>query len=57
MCKKLKNGRSWVDKRVSEMMTGLVDNLDKLQPLFGCVERRIELREEKKVPKHYVKKK
>ena len=56
--KRLKNGRSWVDKGVSAMMTGLVAHMDKLtlKTLFGRVEKWIEPSEEKKVPKRYVKK-
>ncbi len=45
-----------MDKGVSEMMSGLVDNMDKLTTLFGRVERWIEPGEEKKVPKRYVQK-
>lgn len=56
--KRLKNGRSWVDKGVSAMMTGLVAYLDKmnLQTMFGRVERWTETKQEENPPKHYVEK-
>lgn len=56
--KRLKNGRSWVDKGVSAMMTGLVAFLDKLslKTLFGRVESWTEMKEEKKLPRRFVKK-
>lgn len=56
--KRLKNGRSWVDKGVSAMMTGLVAFLDKLslKTLFGRVESWTEAKEEKKLPRRFVKK-
>ncbi len=56
--KRLKNGRSWVEKGVSAMLTGLVAFLDKLalKTLFGRVERWTETKEEKNPPRHYVEK-
>lgn len=56
--KRLKNGRSWVEKGVSAMITGLVALLDNLtlKTLFGRVERWSEAKEEKKPPRHYVEK-
>ncbi|MEJ9151460.1 ISLre2 family transposase [Bacillus smithii] len=56
--KRLKNGRSWVEKGVSAMITGLVAFLDNLalKTLFGKVERWTETKEEKNPPKHYVEK-
>ena len=56
--KRLKNGRSWVEKGVSAMITGLVAFLDKLalKTLFGRVERWTETKEEKNPPRHYVEK-
>lgn len=56
--KRLKHGRSWVDKGVSAMMTGMIAYLDNLalKTLFGRVEKWIEPKEEQKVPKRYIKK-
>ncbi|WML29228.1 ISLre2 family transposase [Neobacillus sp. OS1-32] len=56
--KRLKNGRSWVEKGVSAMITGLVAFLDHLalRTLFGRVERWTETKEEKNPPRHYVEK-
>lgn len=56
--KRLKNGRSWVEKGVSAMITGLVAFLDNLalKTLFGKVEGWTETKEEKNPPKHYVEK-
>jgi hypothetical protein len=56
--KRLKNGRSWVEKGVSAMITGLVAFLDNLalKTLFGRVERWTETKEEKNPPRHYVEK-
>lgn len=56
--KRLKNGRSWVEKGVSAMITGLVAFLDNLalRTLFGRVERWTETKEEKNPPRHYVEK-
>ena len=56
--KRLKNGRSWVEKGVSAMITGLVAFLDNLalKTLFGKVERWTETKGEKNPPKHYVEK-
>ncbi len=56
--KRLKNGRSWVDKGVSAMMTGLVAFLDQLslKTRFGRIESWTKAKEEKKLPRHYVKK-
>ncbi|MDQ0158041.1 ISLre2 family transposase [Robertmurraya andreesenii] len=58
LAKRLKNGRSWVEKGVSAMMTGMVAYMDKLtiKTLFGRVERWTETTIEKKPPKHYVEK-
>lgn len=55
--KRLKNGRSWVDKGASAMMTAMVASLDKLalKTLFGRVEKWTETKETKP-PKHYVEK-
>lgn len=56
--KRLKNGRSWVEKGVSAMITGLVAFLDNLalKTLFGRVERWTETKKENNPPKHYVEK-
>jgi len=56
--KRLKNGRSWVEKGVSAMMTGLVAYLDHLtlKTLFGRVEKWAETQEESNPPRHYVEK-
>lgn len=56
--KRLKNGRSWVERGVSSMITGMVAYMDKLtiKTLFGRVERWTETTEEKNPPKHYVEK-
>src|SRR5690606_23337631 len=50
--KRLKNGRSWVDKGVSAMFTGLVAYLDKLtlKTLFGRIEKWTETKVEKNPP-------
>jgi len=55
--KRMKNGRSWVNKGASAMMTAMVSILDKLalKTLFGRVEKWSEAKEEKP-PKQYVKK-
>lgn len=56
--KRLKNGRSWVDKGVSAMITGLVATLDSLalKTLFGRVESWTESKKEKNPPKYYKEK-
>jgi Uncharacterised protein family (UPF0236) len=56
--KRLKNGRSWVEKGASAMITGLVAFLDNLglKTLFGRVESWTGPDEQKKPPKHYVEK-
>lgn len=56
--KRLKNGRSWVEKGASAMITGLVAFLDHLtlKTLFGRVESWTETKEEKNPTKHYVRK-
>lgn len=56
--KRLKNGRSWVEKGASAMMTGLVAFLDHLtlKTLFGRVDSWTENKEEENPPKHYVEK-
>jgi hypothetical protein len=53
--KRLKNGRSWVDKGVSAMFTGLVAYLDKLtlKTLFGRIEKWAETKVEKNPPRYY----
>ncbi len=56
--KRLKNGRSWAEKGVSALITGLVAYLDNLalKTLFGRVERWTETTKEKTPPRHYVEK-
>jgi len=56
--KRLKNGRSWVEKGASAMFTGMVAYLDQLalKTLFGRVERWTESEEEKNLPKHFLEK-
>lgn len=56
--KRLKNGRSWVEKGVNAMITGLVALLDHLtlKTLFGRVEKWSDANEEVKPPRHYVEK-
>src|SRR5690554_5813498 len=56
--KRLKNGRSWVDKGVSAMFTGLVAYLDKLtlKTLFGRIEKWTETKVEKNPPRYYKEK-
>jgi hypothetical protein len=56
--KRLKNGRSWVDRGVSGMLTGLVACLDKLalKTMFGRVERWNETKPDMKPSKYYTKK-
>lgn len=56
--KRLKNGRSWVEKGSSAMFTGMVAYLDQLalKTLFGRVERWTESEEEKNLPKHFLEK-
>lgn len=56
--KRLKNGRSWVEKGASAMITGLVAYLDKMElmTVFGRVERWSEPKKEQNPPKHYVEK-
>lgn len=56
--KRLKNGRSWVEKGVNAMITGMIAHLDKLalNTLFGRVENWTEAKDEKKPPKQLVKK-
>ena len=53
--KRLKNGRSWVDKGVSAMFTGLIAYLDKLtlKTLFGRIEKWAETKVEKNPPRYY----
>jgi len=55
--KRLKNGRSWVEKGVSAMITGLMAYLDNLvlKTPFGRVERWTETKEEKNPPRHFMK--
>ncbi|MCF6093923.1 ISLre2 family transposase, partial [Microaerobacter geothermalis] len=55
--KRLKNGRSWVDKGASAMMTAMVAFIDKLalKTLFGRVEKW-SVPKESKPPKYYVEK-
>lgn len=54
--KRVKNGRSWVEKGCNAMMTAMVAYLDQmeLRTLFGKVERWSENIEEKNPPKHYL---
>ncbi len=56
--KRLKNGRSWVDKGVNAMTTGLVAYLDNLalKTLFGRVDRWTETKEAKKPQRKYTRK-
>lgn len=56
--KRLKNGRSWVEKGVSAMITGLIAFLDQLtlKTLFGRMEKWSEAGEEKKLPRHFAEK-
>lgn len=56
--KRLKNGRSWVEKGVSAMITGLVAYLDNmaLRTLFGRVEKWTETKTEENLPRHYKEK-
>ncbi|MBP3040007.1 ISLre2 family transposase [Bacillaceae bacterium Marseille-Q3522] len=56
--KRLKNGRSWVEKGVSAMLTALAAYLDHLaiKTMFGRVEKWTEAKAEKKPAKRYVKK-
>lgn len=55
--KRLKNGRSWVEKGASAMMTAMVALMDKLplQTLMGRVEEWTEPKEERP-PKYFVEK-
>ncbi|MDQ0340294.1 hypothetical protein J2S00_003103, partial [Caldalkalibacillus uzonensis] len=56
--KRLKNGRSWVEKGVSAMITGLVAYLDNLtlKTLFGRIEKWAETKEDQHSPKYYLEK-
>jgi len=56
--KRLKNGRSWVYRGVSGMLTGLVTCLHKLalKTMFDGVERWNETKPEMKPSKYYTKK-
>jgi len=55
--KRLKQGRSWVEKGASAMMTAMVALMDKipLQTMIGRVKTWIN-EEEYGTPKHYVEK-
>lgn len=54
--KRVKNGRSWVEKGCNAMMTAMVAYLDQmeLRTLFGKMERWSENKEEQNPPKHYL---
>lgn len=56
--KRLKNGRSWVEKGKQAMVTGLVAHLDNMgfQTLFGRAESWGEPTTEEKPPRHYEEK-
>lgn len=56
--KRLKNGRSWVEKGATAMMNGMVAFLDglALKTLFGRVERWSGVKENVLPPKHYIEK-
>lgn len=56
--KRLKNGRSWVDKGCSAMMTAMVAYLDQmeLRTMYGRVEVWSDKKEESKPPKYYLEK-
>jgi hypothetical protein len=56
--KRLKHGRSWVEKGKQAMMTGMVACFDQLaiQTLFGRMERWKEEPAEEKPPRHYEEK-
>lgn len=59
LAKRMKNGRSWVEKGKQAMMNGLVAQMDHmgLQTLFGRMDRWNEVKQdEAKPPKHYVEK-
>ncbi|MBY0053098.1 ISLre2 family transposase [Brevibacillus agri] len=56
--KRLKNGRSWVEKGKSAMITALVAHLDQLglKTLFGRVEKWTEAKKEDKPARYYLEK-
>lgn len=57
--KRMKNGRSWVEKGKQAMMTGLVAQMDGLglQTVFGRIDRWSDTQpEELQPPRHYVEK-
>lgn len=56
--KRLKHGRSWVEKGKQAMMTGMVAHFDRqaIQTLFGRVERWNEEPAEDQPPRHYEEK-
>jgi hypothetical protein len=58
LAKRMKHGRSWVEKGKQAMMNGLIAHMDhmSLQTLFGRMDGWNDSQEDVKPPKHYVEK-